>query len=574
MAGMTKMGRRFRVIAILGIETLVLLETGLQGLSWIQHVRLKTSRERQVTSTDPALRRGVLCIGDSFTFGTGASASEMNSYPTQLEQLLNSAGTSPPWRVFNFGKPGRNSWEVIRDLDGWLQRVRPAYCLLLIGANDAWNHEFSDDASSRFPDPGGKTGSLTQWQWKFRTGRLFALLVYNLRHVRQRSGDASPGRRLVAVSPPREAGSPVADSLNVQAPPAFEAADIPLDELRARGARLLLDDKDYAGAEAAFRSVRILAPDDVSAGIGLGRALLGQYKRTEALALASLLKTDVLADVDASSKILIELGWLYVDLGDGLSARELAEACLRSHPKHLPAYQLLIQTFLLATEYDIAERCLTRAFSLASPTDQLWPALLVQRVQVRMARPGQIELAYEDLLAAYRHSPEQPDLHQQMRHLFFCYPIEPAAFARKLQASFLPADETQRVQGLFDAVRQSRVAGPYSALGANLQRIAGLCARRGTRLVVLSYPSRTASPAQNIMIQTFAEKTGTSFINVEHAFLERVEASQLTYDAVLLADGHPNDGGYQIMAQVVAEGMRVLEVEHGGEELVRDGQTP
>ena len=163
-----------------------------------------------------------------------------------------------------------------------------------------------------------------------------------------------------------------------------------------------------------------------------------------------------------------------------------------------------------------------------------------------MARPDQIELAYEDILAAYRHSPEQPDLYQQIRHLFFRHPIEPAAFARKLQASFLPADETQRVQGLFDAVRQSQVAGPFSALGANLQRIAEICARRKTRLVVLSYPSRTASPAQNIMIQTFAEKTGTPFTDVELDFLKLIEAQQLTYDAVLLATDIPTTAGTRL----------------------------
>ena len=86
---MTRMGRRFCMIALLCVETLILLEISLQGLSWIQHVRLKRSREQQVAFADPALRRVVLCIGDSFTFGAGASAPEMNSYPTQLEQLLN-----------------------------------------------------------------------------------------------------------------------------------------------------------------------------------------------------------------------------------------------------------------------------------------------------------------------------------------------------------------------------------------------------------------------------------------------------------------------------------------------------
>ena len=129
---------------VLGVlVALFLLESVLQALSWIQYRGLRRHYAAQVASAGgrPGERR-VLCLGDSFTFGHGASAKEF-AYPAQLQRLLSRGAPQRPWRVVNFGKRGANSGEVLYHLGGWIAMTRPSHVCLLIGNNDGWNTTYA-----------------------------------------------------------------------------------------------------------------------------------------------------------------------------------------------------------------------------------------------------------------------------------------------------------------------------------------------------------------------------------------------------------------------------------------------
>lgn len=69
----------------------------------------------------------VLALGDSITFGTGATSE--TSYPTVLARLTG-------WSIVNAGVPGDTSQAALLRLPGLLQQHAPRLVLVSIGGND------------------------------------------------------------------------------------------------------------------------------------------------------------------------------------------------------------------------------------------------------------------------------------------------------------------------------------------------------------------------------------------------------------------------------------------------------
>lgn len=70
----------------------------------------------------------ILAVGDSLTYGTGASKDK--SYPAMLERLLTGA------LVINEGVPGVDSRFVYSMISTWLEWYKPHLVLICIGTND------------------------------------------------------------------------------------------------------------------------------------------------------------------------------------------------------------------------------------------------------------------------------------------------------------------------------------------------------------------------------------------------------------------------------------------------------
>src|SRR5579862_5697622 len=126
------LGRRVALIAFgvgLGI---VLLELGLQ----LGALALRaTGRPMPVAWI--GVRRRVLCVGDSNTYGLRL-ADRNDAYPQQLERLWNSSPERQPIEVLNLGYPGTNSSKLIHDLPRMLDTLRPDVVIVMVGANDYW----------------------------------------------------------------------------------------------------------------------------------------------------------------------------------------------------------------------------------------------------------------------------------------------------------------------------------------------------------------------------------------------------------------------------------------------------
>ncbi|MEO0479518.1 MAG: GDSL-type esterase/lipase family protein [Planctomycetota bacterium] len=144
--------------------TLVLLEVGLQLLALV----MSGVTEDREASGRPRRdgERVVLCVGDSYTFGMGAKERD-GAYPAQLQQRLNTVPSDSSWQVVNGGRPGRDSFALLADLDRQLQAHQPDFVCVLVGINDKWRRR------GRFPEEGSPNDD----EGGLRTVRLFKLLV-------------------------------------------------------------------------------------------------------------------------------------------------------------------------------------------------------------------------------------------------------------------------------------------------------------------------------------------------------------------------------------------------------------
>lgn len=148
---------------MIALLSLVLLELVLQVASLVA----TTWFRREATPTPKDGRRTVLCVGDSFTYGLGASSHESGAYPAQLQSILDEAQPSF-WRVVNGGFPGRNSRQLLERLEGQLTTHRPEFVCILVGLNDRWSHPARWTGDSKLADDG--------WRLEWRTLRLWRLL--------------------------------------------------------------------------------------------------------------------------------------------------------------------------------------------------------------------------------------------------------------------------------------------------------------------------------------------------------------------------------------------------------------
>lgn len=84
----------------------------------------------------------ILCVGDSSTYGTGASDRTRFSYPSLLEEMLTKVNQRPV-QVINMGLPGINSSQALNLFEKRFEETRPDLVLVCVGINDPWNLEQS-----------------------------------------------------------------------------------------------------------------------------------------------------------------------------------------------------------------------------------------------------------------------------------------------------------------------------------------------------------------------------------------------------------------------------------------------
>jgi len=144
------------------LVTVLVIEGGMRLFGWgYLYLQEKQNRTDLTNSQDIV----VLAIGESTTAFGGT-----DSWPNQLERLLNSLQNIKKFHVINRGVPATNTNEILNRLPEYLDKYKPNFVLAMVGAND----KFTDKTSST-PQSASKG---INWESEFQKIRVYKLMQW------------------------------------------------------------------------------------------------------------------------------------------------------------------------------------------------------------------------------------------------------------------------------------------------------------------------------------------------------------------------------------------------------------
>ncbi len=181
-------------LILLGIfSTLVLLEIILRIGGFLFTLHQDWGNRTALSQGHDEFR--ILCIGESTTALGGE-----DSYPSQLENILNQSGSKQKFKVINKGLVSKTSTDILAGLNTDLDRYKPDLVISLVGVNDPHNVELMTENAWRV--------GLDQCVQKFRVYHFFKLLAMHISHRIQEAKDSNivslkQGKVDSAIGPPQ-----------------------------------------------------------------------------------------------------------------------------------------------------------------------------------------------------------------------------------------------------------------------------------------------------------------------------------------------------------------------------------
>lgn len=570
-----------RWLVVLGVLiAFVLLEAALQIAAYAMYLRGDRA-SRPESSGD------VLCIGDSFTFGLGAS-DPSHSYPEQLSALLAARGIDLV--ISNAGRPGRNSKEVLAQLGRHLDERRPRLVYLLVGTNDRWSRpaRLEEDAELRF----GREG----FTWCLRSLRLLQLVTNRSEESSVADRADAPfvgswqigpygvtfeadGRLLVGGTPlswsvddqgihVRTAAdnqfvmswSLGGDVLRLESPlwpsPVEMTRGLPVADLEVARAREFVEAGDDEGAMRLVRkSVEARPPAPIASEI-LVSCLVRAGRMDESAGEVARLRASFDETTDATTgDVLLRL---YLGAGE----RDLAEDIARTLSGAAPGSAELMR-FALSSPPDRQDSVLAVARTAAKaaraagskPLQAIW--LRTEADVVRASSPAASLRAVVSAFAV--DGDEVASLHYLRRAQRDLGEAEMLAIARQCEVAESVRDQVLVwIEGL-----RAKANDPDGVLRDHLARAVRLAKRYDAQVVLLSYPRGEASHAT--IAASVAEDEGCGWLDVRPRFTAALKEHPVA--EVFIPDGHCADLGYAILAAAVAEDVvaRLMDPKEGKE---------
>lgn len=245
-------------------EKLCLLVLGLvlclftleAGLRIGGYIFLFIQERRNASTLEQKGAYRIMCLGESTTALGGE-----DSYPSQLEDVLNQRGEGVRFSVINKGVPGTRTLNIALTLDENIEKYRPHMIITMMGANDGGDYTISSAGlfatRIRFSITSFKTCKLAKLLWLHMAENEYIKNMMN-------GPFNSRGHKNTV------------DDLSVP-------HNIEREEAYISSGFLCIDRGEYEQAGAFFRRVMHMNPGNAAAYIGLGEcfAQRGRYERAE-----------------------------------------------------------------------------------------------------------------------------------------------------------------------------------------------------------------------------------------------------------------------------------------------------
>lgn len=125
----------------------------------------------------------ILCLGDSFTYGIGASRGK--DYPSQLEGILNTRAGKGRFKVVNAGVCANNTSQILEQLKAILKAgSKPDLVVLWAGGANYWNYW----GYQRYLQSDNFVSRLNDWLYRVRIYKLGKLLLRDVAEKARRRG--------------------------------------------------------------------------------------------------------------------------------------------------------------------------------------------------------------------------------------------------------------------------------------------------------------------------------------------------------------------------------------------------
>ncbi len=538
---------RWRKILLATVVFLFTLEALLQLGAWILS---------PAATPPPAMgsRARVLCVGDSYTYGVGATAPR-ESYPARLQAILASKGVFAD--VVNAGLAGQNSRDVLTRLPAQLTPGTRVLCVL-VGANDSWTRPSPVSAAEIGAMPSSADEATSGFQWRWRTGRLLALVCRFAWNSWSRTGDGASvvptatgplvkgrtphvepaaGFRLLATAGllPAVARRPV------PAP----ACPVPLGG-EVGAVWQFLNANDY---ERAFAAASVLGQEHPDSPWVLHVLAIAASRCGKVAPCASAIDRLVqLAASHPSGDVVDPLLQALLATGRTEQAVEAARQRVAREPLSMVGWDVLQSAAFTAGLRDEFLRAAVETLSLSGTEDPRRTAS-VSRNLARWTATDDARKAATLIVGATLLDGDFRRTRLVMKFVHQAIPRE--EFTSVLGTAGDPqGDVVHGLQALIEEVYDGKdEAGWRAVLREHMTMIGEMARRNGTRVVVLSYPfySPEVEPEQIAAAATL----GASFVPVRERFDAELKARPRS--DLFVRDGHCSDAGYAIVAEMVAE---------------------